>query len=101
MKFLQISMILISLSVSLGLPYQSDQMFSVIKRQRIPTTNELELDDPLLFQKMFYRPQIPQDSSEGFQRFYALVVLARLVVVTSFWITAKRLVRLTPRHVTD
>ncbi|TNN20756.1 hypothetical protein EWB00_002878 [Schistosoma japonicum] len=70
MKFLQISMILISLSVSLGLPYQSDQMFSVIKRQRIPTTNELELDDPLLFQKMFYRPQIPQDSSEGFQRFY-------------------------------
>ncbi|KAK4472731.1 hypothetical protein MN116_003956 [Schistosoma mekongi] len=70
MKFLQISMILISLSVTLGLPYRSDQMFDVFKRQRIPTTNELDLDDPLLFQKIFYRSQIPQDSSEGFHRFY-------------------------------
>ncbi|CAI2723550.1 unnamed protein product [Schistosoma spindalis] len=70
MRFLQILMILVLLSGSYVLPLQSGRILDLIQRQRILAPNELELDDPLEFQKLFYRPQTLQDSGEGYQRFY-------------------------------
>ncbi|CAH8447332.1 unnamed protein product [Schistosoma guineensis] len=70
MRFLQILMILVLLSVSCVLPLQSGRLLDLIQRQKILAPNELELDDPLEFQKLFYRPRKPKDSGEGYQRYY-------------------------------
>ncbi|VDP62841.1 unnamed protein product [Schistosoma mattheei] len=70
MRFLQILMILVLLSVSCVLPLQSGRLLDLIQRQKILAPNELELDDPLEFQKLFYRPRKPKDSGERYQRYY-------------------------------
>ncbi|CAH8481988.1 unnamed protein product [Heterobilharzia americana] len=72
MRFLQIVMIVVCLSTSVVLSFRPGRVFSLIKQPGIHDTDDLELDDPLLFQRFFYRQQVSKDSGDGGQNFMVI-----------------------------